>query len=197
MTEKKTTSLWSWTFIRLLILILFLYNGISIVNATFSVYIVEQFNGTPAHVSLVSSLMTIAALLFRPVADFLIDRFGRRVTMSMSMAASALITLAFMLPKSLVGLALLRFLMGIPFALNTTSSATLRTDLIPEEHRVEGFNISTIAIMSSALVIGPNLAYWILDVSGFGLLFPISAGLVYKCAELSGTVEESKQYGLA
>ena len=156
MTEKKTTTLWSWTFIRLLILILFLYNGIAIVNSTFSVYIVENFNGTPANVSLVSSLMTISALLFRPVAGFLVDRFGRRITMALSLGSTALITLAFLMPKSIVGLALLRFLMGIPFALNTTSSATLRTDLIPEEKRVEGFNISTIAIMISALVIGPN-----------------------------------------
>ena len=64
MTEKKTTTLWSWTFIRLLILILFLYNGIAIVNSTFSVYTVEHFNGTPAQVSLVSSLMTISRPVF-------------------------------------------------------------------------------------------------------------------------------------
>ena len=98
--------------------------------------------------------------------------------MVISLAATAMITLAYMLPKSIFGLGLLRLLMGIPFAMNTTTSATLRTDLIPEEKRVEGFNISTIAIMFSALVIGPNLAYWILDVSGFGLLFPIAAGML-------------------
>jgi len=98
--------------------------------------------------------------------------------MALSLGFTALISLTFLLPKHIIGLILLRFLMGIPFAMNTTGSATLRTDLIPQDKRVDGFNISTIAIMLSALVIGPNLAYWILQISGFGLLFPIAAGLL-------------------
>jgi MFS family permease len=178
MKQKQSDALWTGTFIRLLILIVFIYIGIALVNSTFSVYTVQQFNGTPSDVSLVSSLMIIASLFFRPIAGFLIDRFGRRVTMALSLGATALISLAFLLPKSILGLILLRLLMGIPFAMNTTGNATLRTDLIPEDKRVDGFNITTIAIMLSALVIGPNLAYWILDLSGFGTLFSIAAGLL-------------------
>ncbi|HUV15109.1 MAG TPA: MFS transporter [Pelolinea sp.] len=179
MTKKATNTLWTSTFIRLLILILFIYNGIAIINSTFSVYIVEQLNGTPADVSLASSLMIITAMLFRPVAGFLIDRFGRRITLALSLGFTALISLAYLLPQGVVGLALLRFLMGIPFAMNTTGLATLRTDLIPDDQRGNGFNISTIAIMLSALVIGPNLGYLILNTSGFGLLFPIAAGMLF------------------
>lgn len=178
MTKNTSHTLWTETFIRLLIMIVFIYTGIALVNSTFSVYTVEYFNGTPADVSLVSSLMTISALLFRPVAGFLIDRYGRRITMALSLGCTALITLAFLLPQHIVGLGILRFLMGLPFAMNTTGNGTLRTDLIPADKRVDGFNITTIAIMLSALVIGPNLAYWILNISGFGLLFPIAAGLL-------------------
>ena len=178
MKQKQSDSLWSKTFIRLLILIVFIYIGIALVNSTFSVYTVQQFNGTPSDVSLVSSLMIIGSLLFRPIAGFLIDRFGRRVTMALSLGATALLSLAFLLPKNIIGLIVLRLLMGIPFAMNTTGNATLRTDLIPEDKRVDGFNITTIAIMLSALVIGPNLAYWILDHTGFGTLFPIAAGML-------------------
>jgi MFS family permease len=176
MNKKSSNSLWTNTFVRLLILILFIYVGIALVNSTFSVYLVEEFGGSPAQVSLVTSLMTLSATLFRPFAGFLIDRFGRRVTFSLSLAITAVISLAYLLPQSITGLAVLRFLMGIPFAMNTTGNATLRTDLIPEEKRAEGFNITTIAIMLSALVIGPNLGYWILDRFGFGFLFPTAAG---------------------
>ncbi|MCJ7623510.1 MAG: MFS transporter, partial [Anaerolineaceae bacterium] len=102
----------------------------------------------------------------------------RRITMALSLGCTALITLAFLLPQHIVGLGILRFLMGLPFAMNTTGNGTLRTNLIPADKRVDGFNITTIAIMLSALVIGPNLAYWILNISGFGLLFPIAAGLL-------------------
>jgi len=117
-------------------------------------------------------------MLFRPVAGFLVDRYGRRITFALSLGCTALISLAYMLPQQIAGLALLRFLMGLPFAMTTTANATLRTDLIPEDQRVDGFNITTIAVMLSALVIGPNLGYWILAASGFGLLFPIAAGLL-------------------
>ena len=178
MAEKTSHTVWTAPFIKLLILILFIYNGIAIINSTFSVYIVEKFNGTPGDVSLVSSLMVISAMLFRPVAGFLLDRFGRRITMAISLGITVLISLAYLLPHEIAGLALLRGLMGIPFAMNTTGVGTLRTDLIPDDHRVTGFNISTIAIMLSALVIGPNLGYLILDLSGFSLLFPIAAGLL-------------------
>jgi MFS family permease len=85
MTQKKTDTLWTGTFIRLLILIVFIYIGIALVNSTFSVYTVQQFNGTPSDVSLVSSLMIIASLFFRPIAGFLVDRFGRRVTIALSL----------------------------------------------------------------------------------------------------------------
>ena len=170
--------MWTAAFIKLLILILFIYNGIAIINSTFSVYIVEKFHGTPGDVSLVSSLMIISAMLFRPAAGFLLDRFGRRITMAISLGITVLISLAYLLPHEIAGLALLRGLMGIPFAMNTTGVGTLRTDLIPDNHRVTGFNISTIAIMLSALVIGPNLGYMILNLSGFSLLFPIAAGLL-------------------
>ena len=178
MTKNTSRTVWTAPFIKLLILILFIYNGIAIINSTFSVYVVEEFNGTPGDVSLVSSLMIISAMLFRPVAGFLLDRFGRRITMAISLGIAVLISLAYLLPHEIAGLALLRGLMGIPFAMNTTGVGTLRTDLIPDNHRVTGFNISTIAIMLSALVIGPNLGYLILDLSGFSLLFPIAAGLL-------------------
>jgi len=178
MTNKNKSTLWNWSFIHLLILMLFQYSGITIVNSTVSIYAVEHLNASPGQISLLSSLTIISALFFRPVAGFLIDRFGRRISISISLALTALLTLAMMLPRSIIGLGLLRFLMGIPFSMNTIGSATLRTDLIPEEKRVEGFNISSIAIMFSAMVVGPNLAFWILDKNGFGLLYPIAALLL-------------------
>ena len=178
MAKNTSHSLWNASFIKLLILILFIYNGIAIINSTFSVYTVEKFYGTPRDVSLVSSVMIISAMLFRPAAGFLLDRFGRRITLAISLGITVLISLAYLLPQEIAGLALLRGLMGIPFAMNTTGVGTLRTDLIPDNHRVTGFNISTIAIMLSALVIGPNLGYLILDLSSFNILFPIAAGLM-------------------
>jgi predicted MFS family arabinose efflux permease len=91
---------------------------------------------------------------------------------------TALISLAYLLPTNIMGLILLRGLMGLPFAMNTAGVATLRTDLIPDDRKVEGFSVTTISIMLSALVIGPNLGFLMLNIRGFSLLFPIAAGLL-------------------
>ena len=107
MVEKLTQTsqkLWAFGFIRLLILILFVYNGVAIVNSTFSVYIVEEFKGTSLDVSLASSAMIISSMLFRPFAGFLIDRVGRRTTLAVSLSVTALISLAYLLPKKNPGL---------------------------------------------------------------------------------------------
>jgi MFS family permease len=178
MPNKSDQSLWTLPFIRLLILILFIYNGVAIVNSTFSVYIVEEFGGSAVDVSLASSAMIITSMLFRPFAGFLIDRLGRRLTIAVSLCVTALISLAYLLPTNIMGLILLRGLMGLPFAMNTAGVATLRTDLIPDDRKVEGFSVTTISIMLSALVIGPNLGFLVLNIRGFSLLFPIAAGLL-------------------
>lgn len=178
MTPQSPSSLWRPSFIRLLILIIFAYNGIAIVNSTFSLYIVEEFGGSAKDVSLASSAMVITSMLFRPFAGFLIDRLGRRITLTFSLLATAVITFAYLAPTSASGLTVMRGLMGLPFAMNTASVSTLRADLVPEGKRVEGFSVTTIVIMLSSLVIGPNLGYLILNIAGFGLLFPIAAGLI-------------------
>jgi MFS family permease len=122
--------------------------------------------------------MIITSMLFRPFAGFLIDRLGRRITIAVSLCVTALISLAYLLPTNIMGLILLRGLMGLPFAMNTAGVATLRTDLIPENKKVEGFSVTTVTIMLSALVIGPNLGFLVLNIRGFSLLFPIAAGLL-------------------
>lgn len=179
MQRKNTKTLWTENFIRLLILVFFMWSGIAITNSTFSVYVVNDYHGTTYDVSLVSSVMIVTSLLFRPFAGYLIDRFGRRINLALSLGLTAVISLAFLLPKGVAGLVLLRAIMGIPFAMNTTALSTLRSDLIPEEHRAIGFNISTIVIMLSALVIGPNLGYWISGNHGFGVLYASAAGLLF------------------
>ena len=112
------------------------------------------------------------------MAGFLIDRFGRRVNLYISLAIAAVLNLFLLLPHGLFGLGILRFLMGLPFAMITIGNSTLRTDIIPEDKRAVGFSITTISIVVSALVIGPNLGYWVLEWSSFGFLFPLASILI-------------------
>ncbi|MCD6356569.1 MAG: MFS transporter [Anaerolineaceae bacterium] len=175
--NKPQSSLWTPDFIRLNIFEVFTYNALTVITGTFSMYAVEKFSASPVQISVISSLLIIASLIFRPVVGFLIDRYGRRITLYIGLAISAVLSMLFLFPKTIFQLGLLRFLMGFPFAMVTTGNSVLRSDIIPEERRTDGFSITSISMMFSALVTGPNLGYWMLKISNFNVLLLLSTTL--------------------
>lgn len=165
--KAKTSKLWTPDFFRLVIWQILVFNGFTMVTSTFSDFLVEKFSATPFQVGIISSVLIIGAMVLRPVAGLLLDRFGRRRTLLLALVAMILFDLMLLIPKTLFTLGVLRFLMGFPFALITTGNSALRTDIIPEDRRMDGFSITSIATMFSGLVTGPNIGYFILSFTGF------------------------------
>ena len=166
--------LWTREFILVILLTVLAFCAISTINSTLSTYIVEQHGGSSLQVGLVCSLLTLSALMFRPLAGYIIDRWGRRWTLVAAILLTAILNFAMLLPLGLVGLGIIRFAIGIPFSINTTGINTLTSDLIPENRRAEGFSYSTIIVMLTALVGGPNLGFLILEKFSFSVLFIIA-----------------------
>jgi len=175
--KAKVSKLWTPDFIRLVIWQVLVFNGLTSITGTFSVYAVERFNASPVEIGVISSVLIFSAFLFRPVAGILIDRFGRRITTAMALVPMIIFNPMLMLPDTLFGLGILRFLMGLPFAMITTANSALRTDIIPGKHRMDGFSITAITMIFSALVIGPNLGFLILQIADFPTLFIVSSAL--------------------
>ena len=100
----------------------------------------------------------------------------------LALIAMVIFDLMLLIPKTLFTLGILRFLMGFPFALITTGNSALRTDIIPEDKRLDGFSITSIATMFSGLVTGPNIGYFILGLTGFDFLYPMAAVMLSAAA---------------
>lgn len=169
--------LWTRDFVLVVLANGLAFSTICVTGAVLSLYIVRQFNGGAVQVGLISSLMTLSTFLFRPFTGYLVDRFGRKWTLTAALILDALISFSLLLPTGLVGLGILRFLIGFPFALFSTGLNTLTADLIPEERRSEGLGISSIVTTISGQVLAPILALWLLGDANFHSVF-IFAGLL-------------------
>ncbi len=175
--KKIQTSLWTRDFALLIIISMFSFCSISVIGSILSLYIVWDFQGTPTEVGLVTSLMALSTFLFRPFTGYIVDRMGRKWAMIISLAVTAVINFCLLLPMNLVGLGVLRFLSGFPFALNSTSLSTLTSDLVPEERRADGFSISSSIVTFFSQVFAPIASLWILGDNNFDLIFIISVVL--------------------
>ena len=70
--------LWTQSFISACIANFMLFFAFYLLVPVFPLYLIEEYNSTASMIGLVLSSYTIAALLFRPFAGFILDMFYRR-----------------------------------------------------------------------------------------------------------------------
>jgi MFS family permease len=142
---------------------------------TLPLYITQSLGASPTQVGLVSSVLTISAVVGRPLAGHALDRFGRRWVTIVFAALFALAAFSYSLAVTLPLLAAIRLLHGLPFGGATTSYDTVAADLIPPQRRGEGLGVYGTA-STLAMAIAPALALGIVGQGQFTRLFA-SAGL--------------------
>ncbi|MHB8807405.1 MAG: MFS transporter [Anaerolineaceae bacterium] len=172
--SNSSNSLWTRDFILVLLANALGFSMVSITGVVLSLYILRQFNGSPAQVGLIASLMTLSTFSFRPFTGYLVDRLGRKWTLIVSLLIGSLVNFCLLLPMGLTGLGILRFLIGFPFALYSTGLGTLTADLVPEEKRADGFNILSIVNTTTGQVLAPILGLWLLGKNNFSLVFTLT-----------------------
>jgi len=173
--SQAKTPLWTRNFILLLLANALGFTAVSVIGVVLGLYIIQRFHGNPTQVALISSMMTLSTLLFRPFSGYLVDRLGRKWTSVSAFLLSALITICLLLPVGLTGLGILRFLIGFPFALFSTGLSTLVSDIIPEERREDGFSVSSIVNTLTSQVITPIFGLTLLGDGNFDLVFIVTA----------------------
>jgi MFS family permease len=136
------------------------------------VYITE-LNGSALEASLVISLTSLSALIFRSVSGFALDTFGRRIVLSIGVAILILCNIPlFWLP--FVGLVLLlRLIQGIGWGTTSTSVATVVADVVPSARRGEGTGYYAVSVVLGSSL-APILAIPLMNKYGFSLILLIT-----------------------
>jgi len=168
--------LWTRNYVLLLGSTLLVWSSYYFLMVIMPLFVTRELGGSKAQVGLLSSVLGVAAVAARLTGGWACDRWGRRPVQLLFLAWFALVAFGYNLVATLPMLFLLRFVHGFPFGGGTTSNMTVASDLVPPERRGEGIGYYATSQMA-AYAVGPTLAFFILERSGFGGIFT-AAGLL-------------------
>jgi MFS family permease len=157
-------------------------------------YVEHELAGGSIAVGVAVGAFAVGAVLLRPFAGRIGDRFGRRlliVSGALIVAASALLYLTAGSLWQLVGV---RILGGIGEAAFFVGAGTMITDLAPEKRRGEAISYWSVAVYGG-LAFGPALGEAVLDHTRYGRVWVVAATLAFTAAILAlGTTETARPW---
>ena len=122
----------------------------------------EVFTEDKIVIGLILGSYTIMALLVRPFAGFIVDKYPRKLVLLIFFVIFITYFLGYIFASTLLLFAFIRATHGMLFGLVTVSSSTMAIDVIPSQRRGEGvgyYGVST----NLAMALGPVLSLYIFD----------------------------------
>jgi MFS family permease len=168
--------LWTRDFVLLLGSAVLLWCSFYLQLTTLPVYIVQDLGGSSTQVGLLSTLLSLAAMVVRPIAGSALDRFGRRPVHLGTLLVFCFFTAAHGVPGGLAALFAVRVVHGLPFGAVTTAMHTVTADLVPEARRGEGIGYAGLP-GTVATAIAPSVALSLLNNGSFSLVTLVATAL--------------------
>jgi MFS family permease len=171
--------LWTSSFISACIGNFLLFFSFYLLVPIFPLYLIDEHAASKSLIGILLASYTIAALLIRPFAGFVLDMVYRK---PIYLAAFFLFVVTFVgypLANS-VGLFLFfRVLHGFTFGFVTTAGNSLIVDVTPAERRGEGLGFFGVA-NTIAMAVGPMTGLYLHDYYSYDVIFytAIGSGLV-------------------
>ena len=140
-------------------------------------YAVGVLQRTDDEAGLLLSIFLLSAIIVRPFTGKILDHFGKRKMLWMSLILYLLCTVLYYFVTPFGILLGLRFFQGIWFSIITTACVSIVADIVPKARRGAGigyFNMSA----NVAIVLGPFIALIILQYFSFEVLFLVLSGLM-------------------
>jgi MFS family permease len=167
----------------------FLFNTCGSFFLLLPVYL-QQTGSSPGQIGLVAGLLRASSLFARPVGGRLLDRFGRRLVISIGTLFAILSVLSlFVYPRVGAPFLAMRVLQGIGASLVDSGLGAVVADLSPPGARAQVFAIYTVWI-NLATAVMPGAGEAIVRRGGFSPLFAAAAlalaaglGLVWRLPE--------------
>ncbi len=149
--------------------------------------VVGPLQGDEGAVGLAVGTFSITALAARPLAGWLLDRFGRRVWLLGGALVMVPCMAAYAWIDSFASLEVLRLVHGLAWGITTVAMATVAADLVPARHRGTGMGIYGLA-MPLAMAVGPLLGASLLREDRFDLVFGVGTAIALASAVGYGLV---------
>lgn len=167
-TNKE--KLWTSGFISACIGNFLLFFAFYLLLPVLPMYLIEEFHTSKSMVGVILSSYTVAALLIRPFAGFILDLFNRRPLYILAYFLFILTFIGYPLVSFINIFLLLRIFHGITFGMVTTAGNSLIVDIMPASRRGEGLGYFGVA-NNLAMAIGPMISLFLHDYYQFDIIF--------------------------
>ena len=174
--QEKPVPLWTQAFILHFITSFLLAMSLYFILTALPLYVIEELHGDMRSAGLITTFFTLAAVVSRPFLGYLLDTFGRRIVMLVSLFLFACVNFSHVFVASIGTLFVLRILHGLPWGAAQTATSTLAVDLVPEARRGEGLGYFGLNFTFAA-ALGPFLSFSLLALTNFHTLFIASTVL--------------------
>ena len=146
-----------------------------ILVTTMALYAVKQFAASDAASGLASSAFVVGATFARVFSGYLVDTFGQRKILLVSLVVVVIACGLYLPAASLPLLILVRMLHGIGYAFASTATMALAQSAIPADRRAEGTGYYALG-STLATAIGPAIGLMIVNDFSYDGLFWTSLG---------------------
>ena len=171
--------LWTKSFISACIGNFLLFYAFYLLVPVFPLYLIEKYDASKAIVGVILSSYTIAALLIRPFAGFVLDMLYRRPQYMIAYVLFVFTFVGYPLANTIGLFLFFRILHGFTFGFVTTAGNSLIIDIMPASRRGEGLGYFGVA-NNLAMAVGPMTGLMLHDVVSFDFIFytAIAMGLL-------------------
>src|SRR5690625_4864641 len=136
--SKHREKIWTKSFISLALTQFILFSVFYALLTTLSIYVVVQLGESESKAGLVVTFMLLSAIIIRPFSAKIIDVFGKRTMLIVSVLAFLLTTITYLFADDFFTLSIIRFVHGISFGTLTTVTGAIAADIVPSNRRAEG-----------------------------------------------------------
>jgi len=167
--------LWTQSFVSACVGNFLLFFAFYLLVPIFPLYLMEKFHTSKSLVGVILSSYTVAALLIRPFAGFVLDMFNRKPIYLVAFFLFVLTFVGYPL-ANIIGMFLFyRILHGFTFGFVTTAGNSLIVDIMPASRRGEGLGYFGVA-NNLAMAVGPMTSLFMHDYYSYDVIFYTAIG---------------------
>jgi len=167
--------LWTQSFISACTSNFLLFFAFYLLLPILPLYLIEEFHTSKSYVGIILSCYTLAALLIRPLAGFILDMFSRKPIYTIAYFFFILSFIGYPLASVVSMFLFLRIVHGFTFGMVTTAGNSLIVDIMPASRRGEGLGYFGVA-NNLAMAIGPMISLFMHDYYSFDTIFYTAIG---------------------
>lgn len=175
MEKAAKDTLWTKSFIMLMIGNLFVFMSFQMLIPTLPPYI-KSIGASGLEIGMVTALFSIGAVLSRPFIGFMLEYKARKQLVLIGAAALLAITIIYPLSSVVMIFLLFRFIHGLAWGWSTTVNGTAAVDVVPNSRLGEGMGYYGLSV-TIGMIIAPSLGIYLYQITSFTNLIYISSVL--------------------